>query len=184
MLALALVFASAGCASTMGRVGLNDGLELAVDGRGVKSEISVKCLTEAQISQLTGSAINPMVPKTTCYTVAFISSTASAISRAIRAYVNADNAFTDQIADVTGTSTPASSPEAKEIASKIVAAVIENKPTAKTETANLSIQLTPQLRSEVASSLENLSVNLQTMGVPVSAEIRNMAATVTTSGVQ
>jgi len=51
----------AGCSNVIGSARLNDGNQLEIAGYGSKAAISVKCLSAAQIKQLTGSLIDPSV---------------------------------------------------------------------------------------------------------------------------
>jgi len=116
-----LVLALGACSQAQGRAPLGDGNEITIEGRGTKTSISVKCLTEAEIKQLTGSRIDPLVPKASCYTVAFVAAESSSISKAITAYARAESEMNDTIADsITGGRAPRVSSAGGELAKKIV----------------------------------------------------------------
>jgi hypothetical protein len=152
------------CSHTQGRLPLGDGNELAIEGRGTKANLSMKCLTENQIKQLTGSMISPTVEKASCYTVIFVSADSSAISKAITAYARADNELNDDVAAaVTGGKVPASTSVGGEIAKKIVSeTVVSNTKDTKiieADVRGIVQHLDEKNKTELKATLQAISVN-------------------------
>ena len=150
-----------GCSHTLGRARLNDGKDLVIEGRGSKTNVSVKCLTESEIKELTGSNINPGVAKASCYTVVFVSSDSSSISKAITAYARAETELNDKVASaVTDGHTPKTSSVGAELAKKVVAeSLSQDEATVKSDASKLLLSLDPKTKGEFTAALKDISQN-------------------------
>ncbi len=148
-----------GCGHTLGQARLDDGKELLVEGRGSKTNLSVKCLTEAEIKQLTGSSIGPNIPKASCYTTVFVSSDSSSISRAITAYTRAETELNDKVATIiTGGQSVAAATPGASLAKKLVAEeLLKNDGAAQTGTSVLSQSLDSQTKGDVKATLKDIA---------------------------
>ncbi len=163
------------CSSTMGETSLSDGNKLVVVGSGVKSEVSVKCLTAAQIMQLTGSGIDPAAKPASCYTVVFVSASSSSISKAITAYVNAESELSEKVTATVAAKTPPPANEAtSEIADKIVAdAVAQTGSDDEFSKRVTGVQLSDALRTTVTARLR--AVASTTTDEPTRARLNHAA---------
>jgi len=86
-----------GCSSILAEVPLSDGNTLVISGSGTKSNVAQKCLRADAIQKLTSSDIPDDVPKQTCYWVLLASTDSSDISKAITAFIQADDEFQRKI---------------------------------------------------------------------------------------
>ena len=152
--------ANTGCASAMAEVPLSDGNMLVISGYGTKAKVSQLCLSEQTIKQLTNSSIPPDVPKSTCYWVQLVSTDSTDVSKAITAFIRADNEFTSKVAGlITTTAPPAAAPSSlvepppagAEIANKILtAAVSQPQDQVVADAKNLAAAEKPQIKAELA----------------------------------
>lgn len=150
----------AGCSHTMGQAPLNGGKQLSVDGYGTKSQVSVKCLTPTEITQLTGSSIDPSVTQASCYWVVFVSSDSSSISKAITAYSAAQDELNTKVTTALtgGTSNP-TGPGA-DVAKAIVSSAVEkDAATVGASVKKLGDTLDPTLKSNVAANLTDVAAH-------------------------
>jgi hypothetical protein len=156
----AMLAVTGGCSHVMGRTTLTDGNVLEVEGYGTSASLDVKCLSEVQIKQLTGSLVDPTVPRSTCYTVIFITSRSSQISRAITSYVNAESELAAKVAEIAAPNAPpiSSADPVAQLANKLAAEVID-RPGAEIEqeVAGLSENLTTELKAALKARLAELA---------------------------
>lgn len=152
-----------GCSRTLGQTRLDDGKELLVEGHGSKTNLSVKCLTEAEIKQLTGSSIGPNIPKASCYTTVFVSSDSSSISRAITAYARAETELNDKVAALitAGQSVAAATPGANLAKKLVTEEILKEEGAAQTGASALPPppppSLDPQTKNDVQATLKDIA---------------------------
>jgi len=148
-----------GCSRSLGQARLDDGKELLVEGHGSKTNLSVKCLTEAEIKQLTGSSIGPNIPKASCYTTVSVSSDSSSISRAITAYTRAETELNDKVATLitAGQSVAAATPGANLAKKLVTEEILKEDGAPQTGASALAPSLDPQTKNDVKATLKDIA---------------------------
>jgi hypothetical protein len=167
-----------GCTHTMATAPFSDGTVVYLDGYGATSQVSLTCLSENQINQLTGGNTPPTAPKALCYEVAVITTKSSQISNAITAYLQANQNLTAQASAGVGAATPSiPNPVAQAATNAIVADIVAGKDSPQ-NAAGLKSTLSPSTLSVVATALKSLSRTVAVTNPAKSAALKSAADSV------